>query len=45
MRTTRSDHRQINSYELNKMSLTCFDDKRYLRNNGISSYAYSHCQI
>lgn len=45
MRTTRSDHHQINSYELDKMSLTCFDDKRYLHNNGISSYAYGHCQI
>ena len=28
MRTIRSDHPQIGSYLLNKISLSCFDDKR-----------------
>ena len=39
MRTTRSDHHQIGSYEFNKISLSCFDDKRYIHEDGIRSYA------
>ena len=42
MRTIRSDHHQIGSYQLNKISLSCFDDKRYIHENGIHSYAYGH---
>ena len=45
MRTIRSDHHQIESYQLNKISLSCFDDKRYIHNDGIHSYAYGHYQI
>ena len=40
MRTIRSDHHVISSYETNKTSLSCFDDKRYIHNDGITSYAY-----
>ena len=35
MRTIRSDHHQIGSYLLNKISLSCFDDKRYIHEDGI----------
>ena len=42
MKTIRSDHHIIGSYELNKVSLSCFDDKRYLHDDGINSYAYGH---
>ena len=42
MRTIRSDHHVISSYEINKTSLSCFDDKRYIHNDGITSYAYGH---
>jgi len=45
MRTIGSDHHIIGSYELNKVSLSCFDDKRYIRKNGIHSYAYRHYKI
>ena len=45
MRTIRSDHHQIGSYQLNKISLSWFDDKRYIHEDGIHSYAYGHCQI
>jgi len=45
MKTIRSDHHQLGSYELNKVSLSCFDDKRYIQNNGISSYANNHYKI
>ena len=33
------------SYEINKVSLSCFDDKRYLLDNGHESYAYGHYLI
>ena len=42
MRTIRSDHHQISSYQINKISLSPFDDKRYILRDGISSYAYGH---
>ena len=30
---------------LNKIILSCFDDKRYILDDGTHSYAYGHCQI
>ena len=45
MKTIRSENHQLGSYELNKVSLSCFDDKRYIHNNGIDSYAYGHKNI
>lgn len=43
--TIRSDHHQLGTYQLNKISLSCFDDKRYIFEDGISSYAYGHKNI
>lgn len=45
MKTIRSDAHQLRSYELNKVSLPCFNDKRYILHNGIESYAYRHSKI
>ena len=45
MKTIRSTKHQIGSFELNKISLSCFDDKRFIQQNGITSYAYGHCKI
>lgn len=45
MKTIRSYNHQLASYELNKVSLSCYDDKRYIHANGISSYAYGHKSI
>ena len=45
MRTIRSDCHQIGSYQLNKISLSCFDDKRNILEDGITSYAYGHKNI
>ena len=45
MKTIRSMNHQLGSYELNKVSLSCFDDKRYIANDGITSYAYGHYAI
>ena len=30
MKTVRSEKHQLWSFELNKVSLSCFDDKRYI---------------
>lgn len=45
MKTIRSENHQLASYELNKVSLSCYDDKRYIHEDGISSYAYGHKNI
>ena len=45
MKTIRSKNHQLGSYEINKVSLSCFDDKRYILENGIDSYAYGHYLI
>ena len=45
MKTIRSNNHQLGSYELNKVLLSCFDDKRYIHNNGVTSYAYGHYKI
>jgi len=45
MKTIRSQSHQLGSYELNKVSLSCFDDKRHILKDGIQSYAYGHKNI
>ena len=45
MKTIRSQNHEIGSYEINKVSLSCFDDKRYIHEDGIRSYAYGHHNI
>ena len=45
MKTIRSNNHQLGSYELNKVSLSSFDNKRYIHNNGVTSYAYGHYKI
>ena len=45
MKTIRSEKHQLGSFELNKISLSCFDDKRYISNDGINSHAYGHYKI
>ena len=45
IKTIRSQRHQLSSYEINKVSLSCFDDKRYIHDNGTSSYAYGHYKI
>ena len=45
MKTIRSKNHQLGSYEINKVSLSCFDDKRYMLENGIKSYAYGYYLI
>ena len=45
MKTIRSESHQLGSYEINKVSLSCFDDKRYIHEDGKTSYAYGHHNI
>ena len=45
MKTIRSQNHQLGSYEINKVSLSCFDDKRYILDNGIKRYAYGYYLI
>ena len=45
IKTIRSQRHQLGSYEINKVSLSCFDDKYYIHDNGMSSYAYGHYKI
>ena len=45
MKTIRSESHELNSYEINKVSLSCFDDKRYIHEDGKTSYAYGHSSI
>ena len=45
MKTIRSHKHELASYEINKVSLSCFDDKRYILADGIASYAYGHRKI
>ena len=45
MKTIRSNCHEISSYEINKVLLSCFDDKRYILEDGIKSYAYGHYRI
>ena len=32
----------IKKYEIDKMSLSCFDDNRYVLDDGVNSLAYFH---
>jgi hypothetical protein len=42
MNTIRSKKHNIGTYEMKKITLSCFDDKRYLLDDGVTSYAYGH---
>ena len=45
MRLIKSEKHLIGSYVLDKTSLSCFDDKRYIHKNGVTSYAYGHNRL
>ena len=45
MKTIRSQRHQLGSHEINKVLHSCFDDKRYIQNNGMSSFAYGHYKL
>ena len=45
MKSIRSKKHEIGSFEINKISLSCFDDKRFILRNGTDSLAYGHYKI
>ena len=45
MRRTGSRNHNLGTYETNKRSLSCFDDKQYILKNGINTLAYGHKDI
>ena len=42
MRIIQSEKHKIGTYEINKISLSCFDNKRFLLDDGIHTLAYFH---
>ena len=45
MRRIGAKNHNFVTYETNKRSLSCFDDKRYIRKNGINTLVYGHKDI
>ena len=42
MKRNQSKKHKIGTYEINKISLSCFDDKRFVLDDGIHTLAYLH---
>ena len=45
MTTIMSDRHRLWTCGVNKISLSCFDDKRYILPSAVDSYAYGHWRI
>lgn len=45
MTLIRSDHHELFCDNINKTTLSCFDDKRYVKSCGIETLAYGHRDI
>ena len=45
MKGIKSFKQKIYTQEINKTSLSCFDDKRYIKDDGINTLAYGHKDI
>ena len=45
MKRTQSKLHKIGTYNVCKISLSCFNDKRYVLNNGVNNLAYFHKDI
>ena len=45
MRGIKSKNHNLGTYKTNKISLPCFDNKRYILRNGIETFAYGHKDI
>ena len=42
MKRTQSKKHKLGTWEIDKISLSCFDNKRYVLDNGIRTLAYFH---
>ena len=45
MNVIRSQKHEMYTKQINKISLSAYDDKRYLLDDGITSYVYGHYKI
>ena len=45
MKRIQSKLHEIGTYDVFKISLSCFDDKRYVLDDGINTVAYFHKDI
>ena len=45
MKRIQSNLHRIGTYDINKISLSCFDDKRHVLDDGISTLAFFHKDI
>ena len=45
MNLIKSSKHQLNTVKINKISLSCYDNKRYLLDDSITSYSYGHYKI
>ena len=45
MKIILSELHNMGAYDINKISLSCFDDKKYILDDGINSLAYGHKNI
>ena len=45
MRRIQSKKNKIGTYEINKISLSCFDNKRFVLDDGIHTLAYVHKEL
>ena len=45
MTTVRSDGHHIKTIQQRKITLSPFDDKRYIRDDGVRTYAHGHTSI
>ena len=42
MKRMHAKKHKIGTYEIDKISLSCFDDKRYVLDDGVNTLAYFH---
>ena len=45
MKRILSKGNKIDTYDVCKISLSCFDDKRFVLDDGVNSLAYGHVEI
>ena len=45
MKVIRSGKHELHTIEMNKVSLSAYDDKRWIKDDGVSSYAYENYRI
>ena len=45
MKRILSEKHNIGTYLVNKISLSCYDNKRYILNNGIDTLGYGHKDV